>query len=134
MTALAPVSDAPPVISVRRKGHLLVIPRCPFCGMRGHTHGDGGRPGPFYGHRLTHCMTDPLPREASRGYFLADEDAPRETRAVAAGHAPGCYRECHALRRGAGSTLYVIFPRDDPYPLDVRFYVWQRRQGRWRRR
>ncbi len=59
-----------PVTIVRhRKGNLLHVASCPYCG-RPHVHG-GGRgdqdPRDFQGHRVSHCR---MPGVRSRGYVL----------------------------------------------------------------
>lgn len=68
----------------RFDGHRLKI-RCPFCRTRRgrpryHFHGTGGefgvgRPGVYFGHRLSDCLDHELPRylrDCSLGYFLVD--------------------------------------------------------------
>jgi hypothetical protein len=52
---------APPVVIVQRggrRGELLIVRECPFCGQR-HHHGDAGkRRCGFHGGRISHCIID----------------------------------------------------------------------------
>ena len=76
----------PMMVSVKRDGNILTIQRCPYC-YRGHSHGAGGQRGPFYGHRLAHCV---MPREDnSAGYYLAEV-----ARSPATDQAPRRARDC----------------------------------------
>jgi hypothetical protein len=77
MTTHAPPSaltDCAPVVPVRRRGHTLIVERCPYCGRR-HVHGDAGRrERGEHGHRLAHCRE----RTAGNpGYVLVETAAPR---------------------------------------------------------
>jgi hypothetical protein len=101
--------DAPPVIGVRRKrGGLLIIDCCIFCGAK-HVHGDGGDPGPFFGHRVAHC---PISVSGSHvGYFLVDREARRDVLLLSANLAPCVFAACHLLHRAECARLYLVFPR-----------------------
>jgi hypothetical protein len=60
-------SGAAPIVPVRRRGHQLIVERCPHCGRR-HVHGDGGQGSPgMHGHRVAHCRER---KDASVGYVL----------------------------------------------------------------
>jgi hypothetical protein len=109
--------DAPPVVGVRHgEGHDLIIDHCLFCGGK-HVHGDGGDPGPYYGHRVAHC-----PRDVGCGYFLVDRDADRDVLLLGTKFAPCFYEACHLLYQTARARLYLVFPRqnDDRWRIKSR--------------
>jgi hypothetical protein len=62
-------SAASPLVPVRRRGHQLIVDRCPHCFER-HVHGDGGKhSGGNHGHRLAHCR---VRENGNAGYILLE--------------------------------------------------------------
>ncbi len=106
-SAVSLYRDAPPVVGVRHgEGHHLIIDCCLFCGGK-HVHGDGGDPGPFYGHRVAHC-----PFDVGGGYFLEDRDADRDVLMINTKFAPCYFTACHLLHQTARTKCYFVFPHD----------------------
>jgi len=93
-----PRPPPPPIVGVKRRGHLLVILECPFCGARAgtrkqHVHGTGGPPGigrprRNYGHRQAHCVRPFDPEEAERGYLLIEVCEPEVSPTPPPGSSP----------------------------------------------